>query len=69
MAEYRIYYEITLQGQYYIEASSEEEACEAFDDLANADLVAEADHCDADRRICEIDTDTPPLVQLAEQAE
>jgi hypothetical protein len=69
MPEYRIYYSITLQGQYYIEASSEAEACEAFDELPRAELVSEAEYCNTDVTIDAIETDASPLEQLAEQAE
>ncbi len=69
MPEFTIYYRVTLEGQYVLQAASEEAACEAFDDLSVADLVAEADHCNADRTIDDVSTDASPLEQLAEQAE
>jgi len=69
MSKFRIFYTISLVGIYEIDAASEEEALEAFDDLARADLVAEAEYTNADVQVDDVEIDASPLEQLAEQAE
>jgi len=69
MPEYQVHYEVTLYGSYYLDANSEKEVLEDFDDLSVAELVSGADHCSADRQIGEIETEAHPLEQLADAAD
>jgi hypothetical protein len=69
MPEFQIQYSITLYGTFVVEAASEDEAVEAFEDTARADLVADAEYANADVDINEIECEAHPLEQLAEQAE
>ena len=71
MGTYTIDFTIQFDGTIEVEADDEESAREEFDNLADADLVADGElefGC-ATRRVVEVTSPPSALEELAEQAE
>ena len=66
MRTYKIHYSITLGGVVEVNAASEDEACDALHDMADADLVAYADLGCGDRNILDVEINLSALEKLAD---